>query len=315
VNRATNCLCIVVVCCAAAVIGAAPQAALAGPAAEGVELLARQFRRALGSELVEFGGERATRELAERLIREGGEGSAARLGRIARASEPSTIRALRDVPATSLKYLDDVPDAQLVRAVGTLARPGVNETLGALGTNAARSAALRAEMRLPGAGARLVREFGDDAVEATAKLTDNQANQLLKVERVTAVRRLAPQQRRALLDTVAANPAAQVQVIRTAGRTAAAGVAVVAGGVVLWHATDVALAPTEQLVTHPDGTVERTTTSIGGQAAAAIPQIAQTYVPAVTLIGYAAVGGATLLGGTALLLRHRRRRRRQPVRG
>jgi hypothetical protein len=291
--------------CAAFV--AAPRAVPAGPAAEGVELLARQFRHALGNELVEFGGERATRELAERMIREGGEGSAARLTRIARASEPSTIRALRDVPAASLKYLDDVPNDQLVRAVGTLARPGVNETLGVLGSSATRSAALRAEMRLPGAGAKLIREFGDDAVEATAKLTDNQANQLLKVDRVTAVRSLAPAQRRALLDAVAANPAAQIQVIRTAGKTAAAGVAVVAGGVVVWHATDVALAPTERIVTHPDGTVERTTTSIGAQAAGAIPQVAQTYVPTVTAIGYAAVAGLTLVGGSAVYLRHRRR--------
>ena len=304
-NRAMSVLFAFIVCVAATV--ATPRLASAGPAAEGVELIARQFRRALGRELAEFGGERATRELAERLIREGGEGSAARLSRIARASEPSTIRALRDVPARSLRYLDDVPSDQLVRAVGTLARPGVNEALGALGTSAARSAALRAEMRLPGAGAQLVREFGDDAVEATVKLTDNQANQLLKVDRVTAVRSLSSPQRRALLDAVAADPQAQVQVIRTAGRTAAAGVAVVAGGVVLWHATDVALAPTERILTHPDGTVERTTTSVGGQAAAAIPQVAQTYVPTVTALGYAAVAGTTLLGGTAVYLRHRRR--------
>jgi hypothetical protein len=162
-------------------------------------------------------------------------------------------------------------------------------------------------MRLPGAGARLVGEFGDDALAASAKLTDNQANQLLKVDRVEVVRRLAPPQRRALLEVVAADPAAQVQVIRTAGKVGAAGVAVVAGGVVLWHATDVALAPTERIVSHPDGTVERTTTSIGGQAAAAIPQVAQIYVPAVTVIGYAAVAGATILGLAALVFRHRRR--------
>ena len=304
-NRLTKSFAAVVVCCAASV--ATPRMSSGGPAAEGVELLAKQFRRTLGHELVEFGGERATRELAERLIREGGEGSATRLARIARAGEPATIRALRNVPARSLKYLDDVPEDQLVRAVGTLARPGVNETLGALGSGVARSAALRAEMRLPGAGARLVREFGDDAVETAAKLTDNQANQLLRVDHVTAVRGLAPAQRRALLDAVAANPAAQVQVIRTAGKTAAASVAVVAGGVVLWHASDVTLAPTEQVVTHPDGTIERTTTSIGGQAAAAIPQVARTYVPAVTTIGYASVAGATLVGATAVFLRHRRR--------
>jgi hypothetical protein len=294
---------------------AAPASARAGPAAEVVELLARQLRRALGNELAEFGGERATRELAERIIREGGEGSAQRLGRIARAGDASTIRALREVPARSLKYLDDVPEDQLIHAVGTLARPGVSDTLASLGSNAARSAALRAEMRLPGAGARLVGEFGDDALAASARLTDNQANQLLKVDRVTAVRRLAPPQRRALLDAVAANPTAQVQVVRTAGKVGAAGVAVVAGGVVLWHATDVALAPTERIVSHPDGTVERTTTSIGGQAAAAIPQVAQTYVPAVTVIGYAAVAGATVLGFTALFFRHRHRRRRRLARG
>ena len=286
---------------------AAPSFAPAGLAAEGVEVVAKQFRRTLGKELSEFGGDAATRELAERLIREGGEGSAARLTRIARVGEPSTVRALRDVPAESLKYLDDVPNDQLVRAVGTLARPGVNDTLAALGSSAARSAALRAEMQLPGAGARLAREFGDDAVSASAKLTDNQANQLLKVDRVEVVRRLAPQQRRALLETVASNPQAQIQVIRTSGKVAVGGVAVVAGGVVLWHATDVALAPTESIVTHPDGTVERTTTSIGGQAAAAMPQIAQTYLPAVTSLGYASVAATALLGLTALFFRHRRR--------
>jgi hypothetical protein len=304
-NRAMNLFCAVVVF--GATLIASPASAHAGPAAEGVELLARQLRKALGNELAEFGGEAATRELAERLIREGGEGSAQRLSRIARAGDASTIRALRDVPARSLKYLDDVPEDQLVRAVGTLARPGVGDTLASLGSNAARSAALRAEMRLPGAGARLVGEFGDDALAASAKLTDNQANQLLKVDRVTAVRRLAPPQRRALLEVVAADPAAQVQVIRTAGKVGAAGVAVVAGGVVLWHATDIALAPTERIVSHPDGTVERTTTSIAGQAAAAIPQVAQIYVPAVTVVGYAAVAGATILGLAALVFRHRRR--------
>src|SRR5688572_18482409 len=88
-----------------AAVVAAPSFAAAGVAAEGVEAVAKQFRKTLGRELTEFGGGAATRELAERLIREGGEGSAARLTRIARVGEPSTVRALRDVPAESLKYL------------------------------------------------------------------------------------------------------------------------------------------------------------------------------------------------------------------
>ena len=300
---------LLVVAFAAALVAAPPRAGagVGRAGAEAVELVSKQFRRTLGREVVEFGGERATRELAERLVREGGEGTAARLGRIATAGEPSTIRALRTVPGRALRHLDDVPDGELVRAVGTLARPGVAEGFTSLGSDALRSAALRAEMRLPGAGAGLVREFGDDGLRAAGRLSDNQANQLLKVDRVAAVRRLSPEGRRALLDAVASNPAAQVQVIRTAGRVTAGGIAVVAGGAVLWHASDVALAPSERVVTHPDGTIERTTTSVGGQAAAALPDVAGKLAPSVTAIGYAAAAALGVVGCTAVVLRHRRR--------
>jgi hypothetical protein len=277
-----------------------------GVASEAAEQAGRQFTKALGKEAAEFGGERATRELAERLIREGGEQSAARLGRIARAAEPSTIRALKGVPGQSLKHLDDVPEAELARAVGTLARPGVAQGLTSLGSDAVASAALRAEMRLPGAGATLVREFGDDGFRAAGQLGDTQANQLLKPDRVEVVRRLTAENKRALLDKLVAHPDAQVQVIRTAGKVAGVGVAVVAGGTVLWHGTDVALAPTERIVTHPDGTVERTTTSVGAQAAAVMPQVVEKAVPAMTAVGYAAVAALAIVGCAALLLRHRR---------
>lgn len=280
--------------------------ARAGVASETAEQVGRQFARSLGREMAEFGGERATRELAERLIREGGDGAAARLTRIARAGEPSTIRALKNVPGQALKHLDDVPEGDLVRAVGTLARPGVAGQVTSLGSDALGSAALRAEMRLPGAGATLVREFGDDGLQAAARLGDTQANQLLRPDRVQAARRLSVANKRAMLDALASHPGAQVQVIRTAGRTAVGGVAVVAGGVAVWHATDVALAPTETIVTHPDGTVERTTTSVGAQTAAAMPNMIEKAAPAMTSIGYAAVAALAIVGCAAVFLRHRR---------
>ena len=287
-------------------IACAASAARAGVASEAAEQVGRQFAKSLGREAIEFGGERATRELAERLIREGGEGSVARLTRVARAGEASSIRALRNVPGQALRHLDDVPEADLVRAVGTLARPGVAAGVTSLGSDALRSAALRAEMTLPGAGAALVREFGDDGLNAAARLGDTQANQLLRADRVEAVRRLSAANKRAMLDALVARPEAQVQVIRTAGRATVGGLAVVAGGVAVWHATDVALAPTETLVTHPDGTVERTTTSVGAHAAAAMPNVAEKVVPAMTAVGYASAAGLAVVGCTAVVLRHRR---------
>ena len=270
--------------------------ARAGVASEAAEHLGRQVTKSLGREAVEFGGERATRELAERLLREGGQESLATLQRIARAGEASSVRALRNVAGRTLRHLDDVPEAELVRAVGTLARPGVADGWTPLATDTLRSAALRAEMRLPGAGSSLVREFGDDGLVAAARLTDTQANQLLKPQQVQVVRRLAPQSKRALLDAITTRPDAQLQIVRTTGKTAATGVAVIAGGTVLWHATDVALAPTETTVTHTDGTVTRTKTSVGAQAAALAPQVTEKLVPAITWTGVALAAGLTLIG-------------------
>lgn len=284
----------------------APVVAVAGAKAEVVEQIARQFSRALGKEAVDFGGDRATRELAQRLIREGGSETVERLGRIANVADASTIRSLRGVSGTALRHLDDLPEHQLVHGIGTLARPDVARGLSAFGSEAAAKNALRAEMQLPGAGLSLVRQFGDDGVSAARRLNDTQANLLLKPDRVQVVRSLTDTGRRSLLDALASNPSAQTQVIRTTGRTAVGSIAVVSGAVVLWQSAEVTLAPIETTVTHPDGTVQRTTTPLGAQVAATVPNVAVKLSTSLTRIGIAGMIGMTFIGTTVLLLRHRR---------
>lgn len=262
-----------------------------------VAAVSKQILKSLGKDAIEFGGEAAAEQVAKRLLAEAIEagGPAA-----AKTAEAQIIRILSRGSAFDLKSLSgrallllpDVSDDALGRAVGTLARAGVEQGLQSLGSQGLRRAALAGEIRLPGAGLKLVEHYGDDGAALVTRLTEDQANSVIAALRPNAINSLPPGERTKLLNALASRTDAKVvNFERTTGP-----LLVVAGGIVVWHGIDVGLAPNQRVIQQPDGTVIRETTSIGSQIAQSVPQAAEEMSHTAKWIGLAAVVGLSVIG-------------------
>lgn len=268
---------------------------------------AKLIMKSVGKDAIEFGGEAAAEQLAKRLLSEAievGGPAAARTAetQVARVLARGSAYDLKALSGRALLLLEHVSDDALPRAVGALARPGVEQGLRALGSDGLRLAALTGEIRLPGAGLKLIEHYGDDGAALVTKLTDDQANSVIAALRPNAINALPSTERAKLLNALASRPDAKVvNFEKTTGP-----LLVLAGGAVVWHGTNVALAPNERVIEQPDGTVIREKTSVGSQVTQALPQAAADASNAAKWIGIAAVGGATVVG--CLWVRRRSRK-------
>lgn len=240
-----------------------------------VNAVGRQMVKTLGKDAVEFGGEAVAKQTARRLLAEAGESAgeaggrvaARQLERVALSGRGATVFELKALSGKSLLLLDDVADDALPAAVSTLARPGVSAGIEKLATTAIQKAALAGETRLPGAGLKLVSNFGDDGVKLAIRLTEDQANSVIAALRPAAIKAMPAAERSGLIGTLLKNPGARVA--NFGGVTGP--LVVVAGGVVVWHGIDVALAPQERVTEMPDGTVVREKISVGARAVDTVP--------------------------------------------
>lgn len=114
------------------------------------------------AEVLETGTEVLARRVAEKLGRDGGEVLLARAARLTDDFGPRALRTLDDAPnpARLLDDLDALPAPSRSSALAAFEREGaaLHEAYAAVG-----SAALRAELRHPGVGAKLAAGLGEDA--------------------------------------------------------------------------------------------------------------------------------------------------------
>lgn len=145
---------------------------------EPVEWLLRQAGKAIGKRgvremaeaLADVGGRELAERVARRLIREGGEEALERAGRLAAKHGPDLLQAIDNAPSAGavLRLLDELPEQEARAAVRRLAGVGGPRLIRAyerLGVSV-----VRAEVRHPGVGARLVELLGDDGLRLAQRL-------------------------------------------------------------------------------------------------------------------------------------------------
>jgi hypothetical protein len=271
--------------------------------------LGKEIFEALGKDAAQFGGETVARQTAKRLVTEAAESAGAAGGRIAQTQvqrilatgQESLIFDLKSLSGRSLPLLKDVADGALPTAVSTLARPGVTQAIESLGSTTLQKAALAGELRLPGVGIKLVQHYGEEGAQLVVKVTEDQANSVIAAFRPQAIKALPSAERSALMKALTSRPDARV--FNFQGTTGP--LMVVAGGVVLWHAADLALTPDERVTEQPDGTVVREKRSVGSRAAEAFPAAIHELSHPLKWTGIALACGATLISGLLLWRRQR----------
>lgn len=272
--------------------------------------LAKAIVKALGDDAAAFGGEAVAEQTVRRLLNEaahtGGQAGEAlaerQLRRVLASENPAATVALKEISGRNLPLLDGVvADDALPLAVGALARKSVAETLQAIETPALQRAALRAELRLPGAGAKLVKHYGDEGTRLGRTLNLDQANSLLGALRPNAVNAMPASERSKLLSVLESRPDAVLRNLDTISGP----LVVVAGGAVLWHGTDVVLEPAERVIERPDGTVIRERTSLGARAVRGATSVGLGFAESLkwTGIALAVVLGITIAAALLLKLR------------
>ena len=179
--------------------------AVASPAAPVVKALSRWFVKEFGQEGTEKLGKEVSEVVVERVtakvIKEGGEESLEQVSVMVAKHGSDVLRAIDNAPSTKsiLRALDDLPADEAAKAVTRLA---AKETGSELAEATARygAGALRAELRHPGLGGRMVSMFGDDGASLCGKLSKDQAVNFGR--HMDDIAKLPPGQRNAILGMI-----------------------------------------------------------------------------------------------------------------
>ncbi len=145
------------------------------------EYLGKRGGRQLGTEIAALGGETALHELLERTAREGGEEAVERLVRLSKSLGPDVIHAAENAPNASkvLVAIEELPGELAPRAVSRLAAGAEGSALAGI-VDQCGTKALRAEVRHPGVGGRLVSSLGDEGAQLSARLNTDGAIELAR---------------------------------------------------------------------------------------------------------------------------------------
>lgn len=186
----------------------APAAAAPGGAllkkggAEIVALITRKGGAAGARELAELGGEQAIRELVDRTARQGGDAAVARLTHYARLHGAQALKAVKDQPVQMLRVLDQIPAAQVKRAIDAinLNPSAMQHLIGRYGAEA-----LQVSMRHPGVGLDIAQALGRDGIRTALRLETPHAIRLSR--QAGALARVSAQQRSQILEMIVKAPA------------------------------------------------------------------------------------------------------------
>lgn len=141
-----------------------------------VKFFGKTGSREIGEELAEHGGEAFVRDLAQGLVREGGQEALEKVAELTGKYGPDVLRAVDNAPSptTILRALDELPAEQVGPAIKRLSAGPEGKVLAVLveryGANA-----LRTEIAHPGIGVRLVQNLGDDGIRLSLRLSREQA--------------------------------------------------------------------------------------------------------------------------------------------
>lgn len=268
---------------AIALVAAPPAAAQTGAALRAVaeqviERLGATGGRAAVVQLERAGGRAAVEAALVQAEREGGSALARRAAAILGEVGAPALGVLSKAPASAVAALEGLSGPALRAGVAAIER---SPSLLSLPASTARGAVL-AESRLPGVGATIVQQLGDDGVRLAAEVTEAQGVSLARWSKDIAS--LPAKERRSVLDAIGRKPGVVLDYLdRHPG-------VLVAGAI----ASAVAMVEITALVTEQEGPV---TAAARGSTRIAEEALTTPLAITVTIAGIAAValGAAWLL--------------------
>lgn len=184
---------------------------------EVLEILTRSGGKNATEELAEYGGERAIRELVEKVAMEGGEQLVGEVVALAKSQGPRVIKAIEADPVVMTRALRSIPEDKIA---GSLAESMRNPGLIAKLTRRHGAEALELSASHPGVGAKVIDEFGESGLKAARAL---ETEDMITLAKVKGLNDLPSTSRRDFLETLGRNPKGVNQAIKVA----AAGTALV----------------------------------------------------------------------------------------
>ncbi|HET6323848.1 MAG TPA: hypothetical protein VFG04_04040 [Planctomycetaceae bacterium] len=202
-----------IVLLSAALVVAAPATAIRAQegtlvraaAKEAVEFFAgqaeRQGAKAVATELTEFGGETAVREVFEQVAKETGEEGVKRLVQLSKSYGLDAVRAAKVAPRLT-PLAEGVAPELAPSALRALLRPEERALLEPL-SNELATGALEAAARHPGVGAQVVGELGPAGLKASQQYGTDAIIQLVKSPEAKSIAALPASQKTSLLKRMA----------------------------------------------------------------------------------------------------------------
>lgn len=174
-------------------------------AKEAVEIFAgqaeRQSAKAVATELTEFGGETAVREVFEQVAKETGEEGVKRLVQLSRSYGLDAVRAAKVAPRLTT-LAEGVAPELAPSALRALLRPEERALMEPL-SNELATGALEAAARHPGVGVQVVDELGVAGLKASKQYSTDAIIQLVKSPEAKSIAALPTAQKTGLLKRVA----------------------------------------------------------------------------------------------------------------
>jgi hypothetical protein len=174
-------------------------------AKEAVEIFAgqaeRQGAKAVATELTEFGGETAVREVFEQVAKETGEEGVKRLVQLSKSYGLDAVRAAKVAPRLTT-LAEGVSPELAPSALRALLRPEERALLEPL-SNELATGALEAAARHPGVGVQVVDELGVAGLKASKQYSTDAIIQLVKSPEAKSIAALPTAQKTGLLERVA----------------------------------------------------------------------------------------------------------------
>src|SRR5580704_10375559 len=174
-------------------------------AKEAVEFFAgqaeRQGAKAVTTELTEFGGETAVREVFEQVAKESGEEGVKKLVQLSKSYGLDAVRAAKVAPRLTT-LAEGVAPELAPSALRALLRPEERALLEPL-SNELATGALEAAARHPGVGVQVVNELGVAGLKASKQYDTDAIIQLVRSSEAKSVAALPAAQKTGLLKRVA----------------------------------------------------------------------------------------------------------------
>lgn len=213
-------------------------------AREIAEAILRKGGKEATEELAEYGGKQAIQEVLEKASREGGSELVEKVIRYGKEYGVSAVKTIDKAPSLYVRSLDELPEEMIERALWAAQRDPelIARLISDYGVDALQVAA-----KYRGVGSRIVSQLGDDGVRMVKDLTEEHA--VILARHADDIAALPPKQRNQIVDAITSAPKRILDYMEEHPKIfgTAAGIAT------LVALKDEVLGKDEEVVNNPDG--------------------------------------------------------------